>query len=51
MNVVDNIPFDVKALVANDMMGSVRSYDTRLVVLRPLVSFTKEGIGRFLKGL
>ncbi|MDP2908516.1 MAG: THUMP domain-containing protein [Nanoarchaeota archaeon] len=51
VNVVDEIPFDVKALVANDMMGSVRSYDTKLVVLRPLASFTKEGIGRFLKGL
>jgi len=49
IKVADKAPSDVKALVANDMMGKVRNYETKLVVLRPLASFTKEGIEKFLK--
>lgn len=49
IKVVDKIPNDVKALVVNDMMEKVRNYKTNLVILRPLASFTKEGIERFLK--
>ncbi|MBU4501869.1 MAG: hypothetical protein KKA79_04700 [Nanoarchaeota archaeon] len=45
----DRAPSDVKALVVNDMIGKVRDYDTKLVVLRPLAGFTKEGIKKFLK--
>ena len=49
IKVSDRIPYDVKALVVNDMMEKVRDYETDLVVLRPLASFTKEGIEKFLK--
>jgi len=49
IKVVDKIPSDVKALVVNDMMGQVRDYETKLVVLRPLASFTKQSIEKFLK--
>lgn len=49
INVVDKIPSDVKALVVNDMIGKVRNYKTKLVVLRPLASFTKESVEKFLK--
>lgn len=46
---VNKAPFDVKALVVNDMIGKVRNYETKFVVLRPLAGFTKEGIEKFLK--
>ena len=49
LKVADKIPSGVKALVVNDMFGKVRNYQTSLVVLRPLASFTKEGIEKFLK--
>ncbi len=51
IKVVDEAPSDAKALVVNDMIGKVRNYETRLVVLRPLASFTKEGIKKFLNDL
>jgi len=51
IKIVDEIPPDAKALVVNDMIGKVRNYETRLVVLRPLASFTKEGIKKFLAGI
>lgn len=51
IKVADEIPSDAKALVVNDMIGKVRTYETRLVVLRPLASFTKEGIKKFLSNL
>jgi thiamine biosynthesis protein ThiI len=51
IKVVDEVPSDAKALVVNDMIGKVRNYETRLVVLRPLASFSKDGIKKFLAGL
>lgn len=51
VKIVDNVPSDAKALVVNDMIGKVRNYETRLVVLRPLASFSKEGIKKFLANL
>ena len=51
IKIADEIPSDAKALVVNDMIGKVRNYETRLVVLRPLASFSKEGIKKFLAGI
>ena len=51
IKVADKAPSDVKALIVNDMIGKVRNYETNLVVLRPLASFTEEGIKEFVKKL
>ncbi|MBM3200608.1 hypothetical protein FJZ53_06735 [Candidatus Woesearchaeota archaeon] len=45
----EDVPADVKALVVNDMIGSVKNYETDFMVLRPLSSFTREGLNDFLK--